>query len=116
MADLPHIEVQVAWALPDRQYVVRLRVPEGTTARAAALASGLDREASLANGERPDPGRAPLGIFGRVVADDRVLRAGDRVELYRPLPRDPRDARRDAAARGATIAGSTSGSPPARRS
>ncbi len=38
--------------------------------------------------------RAPLGVFGRSCADDTVLRAGDRVEIYRPLQIDPKEARR----------------------
>ena len=37
---------------------------------------------------------APLGIFGRQVKDDTVLQNGDRVELYRPLKADPKEARR----------------------
>ena len=37
---------------------------------------------------------APLGIFGKRVKDDTVLRDGDRIEVYRPLVADPKDARR----------------------
>lgn len=97
------ITVSVAWALPHRQIVVNLEVPSGTTAREAARASGLDGDSSLAPEERPDVEHAPLGVYGHVVSDDRPLRAGDRVELYRPLLSDPREARRDVAARGGTM-------------
>jgi hypothetical protein len=82
-------EVEVAYALPDRQNVVRLRVAAGTTARAAVLASGLD---TFFPGL--DLGAGPIGIYGERVRDEHVLKAGDRVELYRPLPVDPREARR----------------------
>ena len=101
MADL--LAVQVAWALPHRQVVVDLEVPAGTTARWAALASGLDRDPSLEQGERPDLALAPLGIYGPGVPDDRLLKAGDRGEIYRPLLSDPREARREVAARGGTM-------------
>jgi hypothetical protein len=37
--------------------------------------------------------RLTLGIFGEAVADERVLQAGDRVEIYRPLQHEPREAR-----------------------
>jgi putative ubiquitin-RnfH superfamily antitoxin RatB of RatAB toxin-antitoxin module len=47
--------------------------------------------------------RCPLGVFGRVVADDYGVQAGDRVEIYRPLEREPREARRELAARGLTM-------------
>ena len=41
-----------------------------------------------------DPAHGPIGIFGRVVAPDALLKDGDRVEIYRPLLADPKDARR----------------------
>lgn len=86
--------VEVAYALPDRQRVVRLVLPEtGLTARQAVEQSGLPREF-------PDIGRRPLvlGIFGALCDADRPLRDGDRVEIYRPLAHDPRSVRRDRAA------------------
>lgn len=82
-------EVEVAYALPDRQQVLRLRVPAGSTAREAVLRSGLE---NLFPGL--DVSAGPIGIYGERVRDERVLQAGDRVELYRPLPVDPREARR----------------------
>jgi putative ubiquitin-RnfH superfamily antitoxin RatB of RatAB toxin-antitoxin module len=85
----PEIDVEVAHALPERQKVVRLRVPAGTTAREAALRSGLDQFFPGL-----DLHKGPIGVFGEVVRDDQVLAPGDRVELYRRLPIDPREARR----------------------
>jgi putative ubiquitin-RnfH superfamily antitoxin RatB of RatAB toxin-antitoxin module len=90
--------VEVVYAEPRKQKQVQLQVEPGTTARAAALRSGLDAEFSGL-----DLAHVPVGIFGVRVADDHVLRAGDRVELYRQLPTDPREARRQAAAAGRTL-------------
>jgi putative ubiquitin-RnfH superfamily antitoxin RatB of RatAB toxin-antitoxin module len=73
-------------------------VPAGTTARAALLGSPLGGEPTGL-----DLARCPLGIHGRVVGDDYVVRPGDRVEVYRPLTLDPRAARRAAVARGTTL-------------
>lgn len=88
------ITVSVAYALPDRQSVVTLQLPEGTTAREAVERSGL---AAV----HPDIASRPcdLAVFGRVVPDSQVLKPGDRVEILRPLVRDPRDRRRQLAAR-----------------
>ena len=92
------IRIEVAYARPDHQWLLVLELPGGTTARAAALASSLERDCP-----ELDLTRCPLGVFGQVVTDDRVLVSGDRVEIYRPLQHDPRDARRELAARGLTM-------------
>ncbi len=85
--------VEVAYALPARQWVVVVPFREGMTAADALEASGLPSE--LAELRRPD---LPLGIFGRRVQPSQPLRDGDRVEVYRPLRLDPREARRRAVA------------------
>jgi hypothetical protein len=83
--------VEVAYALPDRQRVVQLALRDGMTALEAVQAAGLEREF-------PEIARRDLllGIYGRRVEATQVLRNGDRVEIYRPLKFDPRDARRKA--------------------
>lgn len=87
------MQVDVVYALPAQQRVVRLELPEGTTAREAALQSGLDRWfADL------DLATQVIGVFGECVDDSYPLQQGDRVELYRPLEVDPMDARRRRAA------------------
>lgn len=87
------LEVEVAFALPERQRIIPLAVPEGTTARQAVAMAGLEE----AFPELPPTTfrEADLGIFGRRLRDpDAVrLRAGDRVEVYRPLQLDPKAAR-----------------------
>lgn len=96
--DKQSIAVEVAYALADKQKLIRLTVPAGTTVRQAALRSGMDAhfpEVDLAN--------APLGVFGKAVAkpDERVLEEGERVEIYRPLIADPKEVRKQRAAKAA---------------
>lgn len=88
------IAVEVVYALPGDQPLVELSVAPGTTALEAITQSGL-----LARIPQIDPARQTIGIFGRVVKADAVLQAGDRVEIYRPLVAEPKEARRRRAAR-----------------
>jgi hypothetical protein len=81
-------EVEVVYALPERAASVRVRVREGATVREVLEKSGL---LPLARGR--------IGIFGRVVGADARVADGDRVEIYRPLAADPKEARRRRAAR-----------------
>jgi len=81
------LRVEVVWALPARQRVVRVELEEGATARQAIKASGL--KASYAG----------LARFGARIEPDAVLKDGDRVELLRPLALDPKEARRQRARR-----------------
>lgn len=95
---MAEIDIEVAFALPGRQRILPLRVPLGTTARQAVALADLP-------GHFPevDPAtfaEADLGLFGRRLRepDARRLRAGDRVEVYRPLIIDPKAARQARAA------------------
>ena len=97
MAD--EIAVEVVFALPERQRIIALMVPAGCTAFDAAERSGIAESfAGLVLDE------ARLGIFGKLLAAPRshVLAAGDRVEIYRPLEANPREARKARAKRLAT--------------
>lgn len=89
MAEL--ITVEVALALPDNQALIALDVPAGTSVRQAIMRSGI---AERFPGLTVDA--MAVGIFGKLVPDPeaRVLEAGDRVELYRPLVADPKEARK----------------------
>lgn len=89
MGERQMLKCEVAYARPDRQFVVTVELGEGATARDALLASGLI-EACV----EVDPATAVYGVFGRVVRSDHVLHDGDRLEIYRPLREDPRAARR----------------------
>lgn len=95
----PLIAVEVAYATPERQLIVPLEVPLGTTALEAVQRSNIAAEFSEINIEKD-----PMGIFskpldgkGRPKPDEYEMCAGDRVEIYRPLIIDPKAARLDRA-------------------
>lgn len=98
-ADL--IQVEVAYALPQRQRIIALKVAAGTTALEAVKRSGIAEEFADIDLEN-----ASMGIFSRLLdgrsqplPKDCVLVDGDRVEIYRPLLIDPKQARLRRAAR-----------------
>ncbi|WP_336269127.1 RnfH family protein [Vreelandella arctica] len=99
------LAVEVAFALPSKQRIVALRVPEGTTARQAVALADLPTLFP----DLPDDtfSQAPLGIFGKALRDPdtQLLREGDRVEVYRPLAIDPKVARLERAKRQASEPG-----------
>ncbi|SER09977.1 hypothetical protein SAMN05216600_11530 [Pseudomonas cuatrocienegasensis] len=92
------IVVEIGYALADKQKLLRLSVPDGTTVREAVLQSGMDQHFPGL-----DLAGSPLGIFGKAVAksDARVLEEGERVEIYRPLIADPKEVRKQRAAKAA---------------
>ena len=91
------IDVEVAYAKPEVQRLLQLRVPRGTTMVEAVRRSGI-----VELFPEIDPDTAPLGIFGNRVKDrDRELEPFDRVEIYRPLIHDPKEQRRQRARKGA---------------
>ena len=90
-----HITVEVAYARPDVQRIYALQVPVGTTAREA-----IEGCAVLHEFPEIKLDQQKVGIFGKVVKLDQVLRSGDRVEIYRPLIADPKLARKQRAAQG----------------
>ncbi len=94
MNDDNRIVVEVAYALPERQAILELSVPEGTTALEAARQSGITEKF-----EEIDLDNAKLGVFGKAVSPKQVLQPGDRVEIYRPLVADPKEVRKARAAR-----------------
>ena len=82
------ISVEIAYAEPSRQFLRRIAVPEGTSVAEAIAASGLDEALGI------DTAALDVGIWSRPVARDAIVREGDRIELYRPLKADPKEARR----------------------
>ena len=85
------IAVEVVYALPERQWLVALTVRRGTTVREAVALSGLLREHPEIE---PACAHGMIGIFSKRVPPDTVLQQGDRVEIYRPMTADPKEARR----------------------
>ncbi len=88
------IAIEVAYAEPDSLYLKALRLARGATVRDALANCDL-----AACYPALDLARATIGIHGRKVQRDQVLRDGDRVEVYRPLHMDPMQARRARARR-----------------
>ncbi len=87
------IFVEVAYAEPARQFLRQVQLAEGATVEAAIAACGIEREFAI------DATALTVGIWSKPVTRDTALRDGDRVELYRPLAADPKEARRRRAAR-----------------
>ena len=92
------VEIEVVYAAVDRQLLLAVAVPAGTSLRAAVQSSGI-----AAQFPELDLAGCVLGIFGKVVADAdvRIVQAGDRIEIYRPLLADPKEVRRLRAAKAA---------------
>jgi putative ubiquitin-RnfH superfamily antitoxin RatB of RatAB toxin-antitoxin module len=86
------MEIEVAYATPDKQILLSMDVPVGCTVAEAIILSGI-RE------EFPDMELDPkaVGIFSRKVSMDHELKEGDRVEIYRPLVADPKEMRKQRA-------------------
>lgn len=82
--------VEVAYAKPEKQQILRVVVSEGATAFEAAAQSGIVSVFPEIDLESVD-----MGIFGKAIKAPKThqLRDGDRVELYRPLKIDPKQAR-----------------------
>jgi putative ubiquitin-RnfH superfamily antitoxin RatB of RatAB toxin-antitoxin module len=91
------IDVEVAYATPEKQRIVKLSVEDGCTVEEAIVRSGIRDEFP---GLEVNP--AAVGIFSRKVSLDHRLRDGDRVEIYRPLIADPKESRRRRAKGGST--------------
>tara|TARA_R110001599_G_scaffold28969_7_gene99650 strand:- start:20678 stop:20986 length:309 start_codon:yes stop_codon:yes gene_type:complete len=88
--------VEVAYALPHKQKILSLTVSEGTTVRQAVMASAINEhfpEVDLLS--------CSVGIFGKAVPkpDERIINSGERVEIYRPLIADPKEVRKQRAAK-----------------
>ncbi|MCK9621850.1 MAG: RnfH family protein [Methylobacter sp.] len=89
------VNVEVAYAKPEEQVIVVLQMQEGTTVEAAIKASGLpERFPEIVLSE------LNVGIFGVACKLDQPVREGDRIEIYRPLVHDPKEARRQRALKG----------------
>jgi putative ubiquitin-RnfH superfamily antitoxin RatB of RatAB toxin-antitoxin module len=88
------IRVEVAYVGPEAQFLQAFDVPQGTTLAQAIGLSGIEQRVP---GLVVDPAR--VGIFAKPKPLTTVLSAGDRVEIYRPLQIDPKESRRQRAAK-----------------
>ncbi len=96
--------VEVAYARPDQQVIIPVRVPAGAT-----LEEAIERSGVLERFPEIDLARNKVGVFGKPSKLSAGLRPGDRVEIYRPLIADPKEVRRRRARRSGSS--SESGGP-----
>lgn len=101
MTDIETISVEVVYGLADKQSLIELLVEPGTTAFQTAERSGITNTFPDLDLET-----SPMGVFGQALgtkglapAKQYIMQAGDRVEIYRPLIADPKEARRKRAAK-----------------
>ena len=89
------LKVEVCYALPEKQELVAVNLPEGATLQQALEASGL-----LGKYPEIDIKKNKFGIYAKLSKLDMPLRDRDRVEIYRPLIADPKEVRKQRAAEG----------------
>lgn len=89
------INIEIVYALPEEQTLLKKQFPQGTTVAEALQTSGI-----LNKYPQIDLATNKLGIFGKLTKPDVVLRDKDRVEIYRPLIADPKEVRRKRAEEG----------------
>lgn len=98
MTSVQQLHIEVAYALPDKQVLLRVNAPLGATVEEIIRDSGLlDQFPDI------DLTRNKVGIFSKLVKLDDRVRDKDRVEIYRPLLADPKEVRRQRAAAGKSM-------------
>ena len=93
--NIQQINVEVAYAKPDQQVILNVLVNEGSTLEQAIELSGI-----LKTYPEIDLSKNKVGLFGKLGKKTAELKAGDRVEIYRPLIADPKEVRRKREADG----------------
>ncbi len=88
-------QAEVAYAVPERQLILKVDGGPGMTVREAIERSGI-----LEQFPEIDLAGIKVGVFGKTTILDAELTPGDRVEIYRPLIADPKEARKRRAAEG----------------
>jgi putative ubiquitin-RnfH superfamily antitoxin RatB of RatAB toxin-antitoxin module len=87
--------VEVAYALPDEQLILSVTGEPGLT-----VGQAIERSGILERFPEIDLATSKVGVFGKLSKLDAPLNPGDRVEIYRPLIADPKEARKKRAAEG----------------
>lgn len=83
------VMVEVAYAEPTLQRIISVEVIPGSTVEAAILQSGI-----LSLFPQIDLTKQKVGIFSKACKLTDLVKEGDRIEIYRPLTIDPKEARR----------------------
>jgi len=83
------IDIEVVYGIPNKQVLLSLKVPEGTTIENCIKLSGIVKHF-------PEivPSEAVVGIFSKPDKLDNTVKQGDRIEIYRPLTADPKEMRK----------------------
>lgn len=89
------IKIEVVYALPQEQFLLKLEVPQQTTIAEAIKLSGL-----MEKYPEIDLEKGKFGLYGKLSKADVLLREKDRVEIYRPLIADPKEVRKKRAEEG----------------
>ncbi len=89
MFTVSELNIEVTYALPEKQFLLSVKVKEGSTVEEAILASGI-----LALRDDIDLKKNKIGIYSRPAKLTDLVQDGDRVEIYRPLIADPKELRR----------------------
>ena len=98
MENQDEILIEVAYARPDKQVIIPLKVSSRTKISNAISQSGV-----LEMFPEIDLEKNKVGIFGKIAGLDDLLREGDRIEIYRPLIADPKEIRRQRAREGKSM-------------
>ena len=88
------IRVEVAYALPEEQIIISIKVPKKINVKQAIEKSGIQKKFSDI-----DLSKNKVGIFGKQTTLDHLLSDRDRIEIYRPLILDPKEMRRKRASK-----------------
>ena len=88
-SEIKLINVEVAYARPDKQVIISIQIKAGSTVEQAVMQSGVLQQFS-----EIDLDKNKLGIFGKLGKKTAELKSGDRVEIYRALIADPKEVRR----------------------
>ncbi|MDD1012516.1 RnfH family protein [Pseudomonas rubra] len=94
------LAIEVVYAGIERQVLLSVEVPAGTTINEALKLSAI-----AAHVPEADVQGCSVGIFGRVITnpEGHKVEAGDRIEIYRPLLADPKEVRKQRAAKVARV-------------
>ena len=95
MPDSNKINIEVVYALPHEQTLLKVQVPPGTT-----LGDGVKLSGIMDKYPEIDLDKGKFGIFGKLSKTDTELREQDRIEIYRPLLADPKEVRKRRAEEG----------------
>jgi len=96
--------VEVVFATPDKQLLLAVSAQAGET-----VSDVVTRSCIMEAFPEQRPEKLAFGIWGKEVSGDKCVSPGDRVEIYRPLKLDPREARRQLALSGRTMGSSGTG-------